>query len=129
MRRVQSASASSATRPPVPVAPLPEEDEELDAPASPPPFAGSSTHPRRSAKTVPTAAFARMPPLHTIPRRIPLDPRLSRGNIPVTMDEVGKIVGLLKSDAIEKQITAAIVMGELKAKGPGVVEGLAGVLE
>lgn len=45
------------------------------------------------------------------------------------MDEVGKIVGLLKSDAIEKQIAAAIVLGELKAKGPGVVEGLAGVLE
>jgi HEAT repeat protein len=62
-------------------------------------------------------------------RRIPLDPRLSRGNIQVTMDEVGKIVGLLKSDAIEKQIAAAIVLGELKAKGPGVVEGLAAVLE
>ncbi len=45
------------------------------------------------------------------------------------MDEVGKIVGLLKSDAIEKQIAAAIVLGELKAKGPGVVEGLAAVLE
>ena len=45
------------------------------------------------------------------------------------MDEVGKIVGLLKSDAIEKRIAAAIVLGELKAKGPGVVEGLASVLE
>ena len=45
------------------------------------------------------------------------------------MSEVGKIVGLLKSDAIEKQIAAAIVLGELKAKGPGVVEGLAAVLE
>lgn len=45
------------------------------------------------------------------------------------MDEVGKIVGLLKSDAIEKRIAAAIVLGELKAKGPGVVEGLAAVLE
>lgn len=45
------------------------------------------------------------------------------------MDEVGKIVGLLRSDAIEKQIAAAIVLGELKAKGPGVVEGLAAVLE
>jgi HEAT repeat protein len=62
-------------------------------------------------------------------RRIPLDPRLSRGNIEATMDEVGKIVGLLKSDAIEKKIAAAIVLGELKAKGPGVVEGLAAVLE
>jgi HEAT repeat protein len=44
------------------------------------------------------------------------------------MDEVGKIVKLLESDAIEKQIAAAIVLGELKAKGPGVVEGLAQVL-
>src|SRR6476620_2447740 len=44
------------------------------------------------------------------------------------MSEVGKIVGLLKSDAIEKQIAAAIVLGELRAKGPGVVEGLATVL-
>lgn len=43
--------------------------------------------------------------------------------------EVGKIVGLLKSDAIEKQIAAAIVLGELKAKGPGVVEGLGAVLD
>jgi hypothetical protein len=39
------------------------------------------------------------------------------------MSEVVKIVQLLKSDAIEKQIAAAIVLGELKAKGPGVVEG------
>lgn len=45
------------------------------------------------------------------------------------MSEVGKIVGLLKSDAIEKQIAAAIVLGELKAKGPGVVEGLGAVLD
>jgi len=45
------------------------------------------------------------------------------------MSEVGKIVGLLKSDAIEKKIAAAIVLGELKAKGPGVVEGLAATLE
>lgn len=42
---------------------------------------------------------------------------------------MGKIVALLKSDAIEKQIAAAIVLGELKAKGPDVVEGLSGVLE
>ena len=47
----------------------------------------------------------------------------------MAMSDVGKIVGLLKSDAIEKQIAAAIVLGELKAKGPGVVEGLAAVLE
>lgn len=45
------------------------------------------------------------------------------------MSEIAKIVGLLKSDAIEKRIAAAIVLGELKAKGPGVVEGLAEVLE
>src|SRR5678816_2235195 len=45
------------------------------------------------------------------------------------MSEVGKIVTLLKSDAIEKQIAAAIVLGELKAKGPGVVEGLGAVLD
>ncbi len=45
------------------------------------------------------------------------------------MSEVGKIVGLLKNEAIEKQIAAAIVLGELKAKGPGVVEGLAAVLD
>jgi len=44
------------------------------------------------------------------------------------MSEVVKIVQLLKSEAIEKQIAAAIVLGELRAKGPGVVEGLAEVL-
>ncbi len=44
------------------------------------------------------------------------------------MSEVEKIVQLLKSEAIEKQIAAAIVLGELKAKGPGVVEGLGAVL-
>ena len=44
------------------------------------------------------------------------------------MSEVVKIVQLLKSEAIEKQIAAAIVLGELKAKGPGVVEGLGNVL-
>src|SRR4029079_17009774 len=44
------------------------------------------------------------------------------------MSEVDKIVQLLKSEAIEKQIAAAIVLGELKAKAPGVVEGLGDVL-
>jgi HEAT repeat protein len=44
------------------------------------------------------------------------------------MSEVVKIVQLLKSEAIEKQIAAAIVLGELRAKGPGVVEGLGEVL-
>ena len=45
------------------------------------------------------------------------------------MSEIPKIVGLLKSDAIEKQIAAAIVLGELKAKAPGTVEALATSLE
>lgn len=45
------------------------------------------------------------------------------------MSEIAKIVGLLKGDAIEKKIAAAIVLGELKAKGPGVTEGLAEVLD
>jgi len=44
------------------------------------------------------------------------------------MSEVAKIAALLRSDAIEKQIAAAIVLGELRAKGPGVVEGLGAVL-
>lgn len=44
------------------------------------------------------------------------------------MSEVSKIVKLLENEAIEKQIAAAIVLGELKAKGPGVVEGLAQTL-
>lgn len=45
------------------------------------------------------------------------------------MSEVGKIVELLGSDAIEKRIAAAIVLGEVKAKGPGVVEGLTATLD
>lgn len=45
------------------------------------------------------------------------------------MSEITKIVALLKSDAIEKKIAAAIVLGELKAKGPGVTEGLVACLE
>jgi HEAT repeat protein len=44
------------------------------------------------------------------------------------MSEVVKIVKLLEDQAIEKQIAAAIVLGELRAKGPGVVEGLGSVL-
>lgn len=44
------------------------------------------------------------------------------------MSDLGKIVGLLKSDAIEKQIAATIVLGELKAKGPEVVSGLSTLL-
>jgi HEAT repeat protein len=41
------------------------------------------------------------------------------------MSELGKIVGLLGDEAIEKQIAAAIVLGELRAKGPEVTEALA----
>lgn len=44
------------------------------------------------------------------------------------MTEIARIVKLLENDAIEKQIAAAIVLGELKAKGPGVVESLGAVL-
>lgn len=44
------------------------------------------------------------------------------------MTDIAKIVKLLESDAIEKQIAAAIVLGELRAKGSGVVEGLGAVL-
>lgn len=45
------------------------------------------------------------------------------------MSEVAKIVRLLESDAIEKRIAAAIVLGELKAKGAEVVDALAKALE
>ncbi len=45
------------------------------------------------------------------------------------MSDVDKIVSLLDSDAIERRIAAAIVLGELRAKGPGVVEALAGALD
>lgn len=45
------------------------------------------------------------------------------------MSDVEKITKLLSSDAIEKQIAAAIVLGELKAKGPDVVTALAATLD
>jgi HEAT repeat protein len=45
------------------------------------------------------------------------------------MSEIEKIVGLLASDAVEKRIAAAIVLGELRARGTEVTEALAGVLE
>jgi HEAT repeat protein len=45
------------------------------------------------------------------------------------MSETEKIVALLSSDAVEKRIAAAIVLGELKARGAEVTEALAGVLE
>jgi HEAT repeat protein len=45
------------------------------------------------------------------------------------MSETEKIVALLASDAIEKRIAAAIVLGELKVRGAEVTEALAGTLE
>jgi HEAT repeat protein len=45
------------------------------------------------------------------------------------MTDVDKIVRLLGSDAIEKRIAAAIVLGEISAKGPQVVEALAKTLD
>ena len=45
------------------------------------------------------------------------------------MNDVDRIVGLLGDEAIEKRIAAAIVLGELKSKGPLVVEGLTFALE
>jgi HEAT repeat protein len=45
------------------------------------------------------------------------------------MSEVAKIVSLLSSDAVEKQIAAAIVLGEIKARGPEVTEALARTLD
>jgi HEAT repeat protein len=41
---------------------------------------------------------------------------------------VAKIVRLLGSDAVEKQMAAALVLGELGVKDPAVVEGLIGLL-
>lgn len=45
------------------------------------------------------------------------------------MSETEKIVALLSSDAVEKRIAAAIVLGELRVRGAEVTEALAGVLE
>ena len=45
------------------------------------------------------------------------------------MSDVDKIVALLASDAIEKRIAAAIVLGELRAKGAPVTEALAETLD
>ena len=45
------------------------------------------------------------------------------------MSELAKILGLLKSDSIEKQIAAAIVIAELHPKGAEVAAALAGALE
>ena len=45
------------------------------------------------------------------------------------MSELGKIVGMLTGDAVEKRIAAAIVLGEIKAKGPEVVDALTKMLD
>jgi HEAT repeat protein len=45
------------------------------------------------------------------------------------MSDVDKIVRLLSSTAIEKQIAAAIVLGEIGAKGARAVDGLAAALD
>lgn len=40
------------------------------------------------------------------------------------MKEVDRIVALLEDESLEKRIAAAIVLGEIKAKGPEVTDGL-----
>ncbi len=45
------------------------------------------------------------------------------------MSDVDKIVRLLSSEALEKRIAAAIVLGEIGARGAGVVDRLADALE
>jgi HEAT repeat protein len=45
------------------------------------------------------------------------------------MSEIDKILPLLASDALEKRIAAAIVLGEIRAKGAEVTEALAGTLD
>ena len=89
----------------------------------------ANTTPKRKSPLVKRA----IPKTYRRPRNRPSSSALlltwaNAEGIGVGMSEVGKIVALLKSDAIEKQIAAAIVLGELKAKGPGVVEGLGAVL-
>lgn len=44
------------------------------------------------------------------------------------MKEIDKIVQLLEHDALERKVAAAIVLGELAAKGPEVVAGLVKLL-
>lgn len=45
------------------------------------------------------------------------------------MSDVDRIVGMLASDAVEKRIAAAIVLGEIRAKGAGVADALAKTLD
>jgi HEAT repeat protein len=45
------------------------------------------------------------------------------------MSDVDKIVGLLSSAAVEKRVAAAIVLGEIHARGAGVSDALAATLD
>jgi len=45
------------------------------------------------------------------------------------MSDVDKVVRFLSCDAIENRIAAAIVLGELRPRGAGVVDALAGALD
>ena len=45
------------------------------------------------------------------------------------MSDIDKIVDLLSSEALERRIAAAIVLGEIRAKGTVVVDALAGALD
>jgi HEAT repeat protein len=45
------------------------------------------------------------------------------------MSDIDKIIRLLANPALERRIAAAIVLGEIGARGATVVEGLAGALE
>jgi HEAT repeat protein len=45
------------------------------------------------------------------------------------MSDLDKIAHLLSSDAVDKRIAAAIVLGELRARGPQVVDALAATLD
>jgi HEAT repeat protein len=47
----------------------------------------------------------------------------------IAMSDVDKIIRLLASDALEKRIAAAIVLGEIGAKGPAVVDALSKALD
>jgi len=45
------------------------------------------------------------------------------------MSDIDKILRLMSSDALEVRMAAAIVLGELRAKGPHVADALAGALD
>ncbi len=45
------------------------------------------------------------------------------------MNDVDKVIRLLKDPSIEKRIAAAIVLGELRAKQPQAIEGFVSLLE